>query len=124
MMVNSAAICTNQPSNYPPPQQLVVMCCRAAIRDLEQAREFQRSGLSDAVNDKVRHAQDIVTELLVGLDYERGGELARNLSRIYNFILRQLTGIHGKQEEPCYDQLIQILNNLKSAWEELASSAK
>ncbi|MDY0039490.1 MAG: flagellar export chaperone FliS [Desulforhabdus sp.] len=121
MMNNNAAMCTNPPLGNPPPspQQLVVMCYQAAIRDLQQAKEFHRNGISEAVYKRVRHVQDIVTELLVGLDYERGGEIARNLSRIYNFVLRQLIGIHNNQEEACYDQLIQILENLKGAWESL-----
>lgn len=119
MMLNNAAIAIDTPAPGPSPQQLVVMCYQAAIRDLQQAKEFHRSGFSDAVHEKVRHAQDIVTELLVGLDYEKGGEIARNLSRIYNFILRELIGIHGTNQEARYDQLIQILGNLKSAWEQL-----
>lgn len=121
MGLTSGAVSINQPGlNQPPPlTQLIVMCYQGAIADLEKAREFHRSGMADAAYDKVRHAQDIITELLVGLDYERGGQLAQNLSRIYNFILRELIGIHTRRETSCYDQLIQILDNLKGAWEQV-----
>ena len=51
--------------------QLIIMCYDAAVRDLEEARDMHERRGMDAAYPKIRHAQDVVTELLVGLDYER-----------------------------------------------------
>lgn len=53
--------------------KLVIMCCEAAIRDLQEAKTLHEKKAMEATYDKIRHAQDLITELLVGLDYERGG---------------------------------------------------
>jgi flagellar protein FliS len=66
---------------------------------------------------KIRHSQDIITELLVGLDYERGGSIAKNLNRLYNFTLRQLICINSRENTAIYGHLIRILENLKDGWE-------
>ena len=75
------------------PLQLIILCYDAAINDLTQAKELHERREMNEADRKIRHAQDIITQFLVGLDYERGGDIARNLNRLYNFILRQLIGI-------------------------------
>ena len=99
------------------PLQLIILCYDGAIRDLREAREFHENHQMDEAYRKIRHAQDIITELMVGLDYERGGDIARNLSRLYNFVLRQLIGINSREDTTVYQHLIKILSNLKEAWE-------
>lgn len=103
--------------------QLVLMCYDAAIRDLQDAKRFHEGHSMDETYEKVRHAQDIITELLVGLDYERGGEVAQNLSRLYNFILRQMIGINSRQSTTTYDHMIRILSELKDAYEQIRHTA-
>ncbi len=99
------------------PLQLIILCYDAAISDLKQAKELhQKSAMNEAYRS-IRHAQDIVTELLVGLDYERGGDIARDLNRIYNFIMRQLIGINSRKDVALYDDLVKILANLRDGWQ-------
>ncbi len=105
------------------PLQLIIMCYDAAIRDLEEARDMHERRDMDAAYRKIRHAQDIVTELLVGLNYEKGGDIAKNLNRLYNFILRQLIGINSRGDTAIYGHLIKILAELRSAWEEIRLNA-
>lgn len=99
--------------------KLIIMCYEAAINDLKNAKELHEQKNMEASYDKVRHAQDIVTELLVGLDYEQGGEIARNLSRLYNFFLRQMIGINSRQDTAVYQHIINMLAELKDAWEQV-----
>ncbi len=120
-MVHSYALNTYQKTavETAEPLQLVILCYDAAIRDLGEAESLHQRGSMDEAYQKIRHAQDIITELLVGLDYERGGDIARNLNRLYNFILRQLIGINSRQDTSIYHHLIKILAQLKEAWEEI-----
>ncbi len=104
------------------PLNLIILCYQVAIRDLNEARELHERHEMNEAYRKIRHAQDIVTELLVGLDYERGGEVARNLSRLYNFILRQMIGINSRVKSSTYDQLVKILSELKDGWESIKLS--
>ena len=105
------------------PLNLIIMCYEAAICDLKEAKRLHENREMSEAYRRIRHAQDIVTELLVGLDYERGGEVARNLNRLYNFILRQLIGINSRKDISSYDHLVGILSELKDGWEALRLQA-
>ncbi|MCX7822506.1 MAG: flagellar export chaperone FliS [Syntrophobacterales bacterium] len=105
------------------PMRLVVMCYEAIVKDLQEAKKFHQERNIEALYDKVRHAQDLITELLIGLDYEQGGEIAVNLGRIYNFILRQLIAVNTRTSPEYYDPLIEIMSDLKEAWEQIARQA-
>ncbi len=104
--------------------KLVILCYDAAINDLQEAKKLHEARSMDAAYEKIRHVQDIVTELLVGLDYERGGDISINLSRLYNFILRQLIGINSKQDTSMYDHLSKILIDLKDAWVQIREQSR
>jgi flagellar secretion chaperone FliS len=99
------------------PIQLIILCYEAAINDLRQAEELHEKREMNEAYQRIRHAQDIITELLVGLDFERGGDVARNLNRLYNFILRQLIGINSREDASIYDHLVKILSELRDGWE-------
>lgn len=103
--------------------KLIIMCYDAAIKDLELAREHHEAGRMDDAYGRIRHAQDLVTELLLSLDYERGGEISINLSRLYNFVLRQLISINSRRETTIYGHLINILAELKDAWEQVRQTS-
>jgi flagellar protein FliS len=100
---------------------LVIRCYDAVIKDLEEAKSHHTNSQMDAAYDKIRHAQDILTELLVCLDYEKGGSISQNLGRIYNFILRELITIPSTQNTQAYGQLVHLLSELRSAWVQIRS---
>lgn len=104
------------------PLHLIILCYDSAIRDLEGAKDLHERREMNNAYRKIRHAQDIVTELLVGLDYERGGDIARNLNRLYNFVVRQLIGINSREDTSIYDHLVKILSELRDGWEAIKLS--
>lgn len=99
------------------PIKLVIMCYDVIVRDLEAAKSSHVDRDMEKVYEKVHHAQDIITELLLSLDYERGGEISTNLSQIYNYMIRQLMGINSAHDTAVYDALVHMLRELKEAWE-------
>ena len=101
------------------PATLVLMCYDATIEDLRRAKEHHASRRMMDAYERIRHGQDVITELVVGLDFERGGEIAVNLSRIYNYLLRELIGINSSNSPEVYDGLIDILQELRKAWQEV-----
>lgn len=104
------------------PLQLIILCYDGAINYLKQAKELHERREMNEAYQKIRHAQNIITELLVGLDYERGGDIAHNLNRLYNFILRQLIGINSRENTSIYDHLVIILSGLRESWETIRLS--
>lgn len=73
------------------PGSLVLQLLDGAIRFVRQAtRALDRDDIAGFARAESR-AHAIVAELRQALDHEIGGEVARNLDRLYDFILRHLS---------------------------------
>jgi flagellar protein FliS len=63
-------------------------------------------------------AQDIINELLCSLDFEKGGEIAKNLDALYRYILKRMIHAEVNKDIKAIDEVIWILSELKSGWEQ------
>ncbi|MBC7360559.1 MAG: flagellar export chaperone FliS [Desulfacinum sp.] len=120
MASHSSLACQQNDASNIEFSDLIVRCYDALIRDFQDAKRAHSEGNEDLLMDRIRHAQDIVTELLIGLDYERGGEIAANLGRIYNYMLRELVGIRDSHAQQTLDGMISIAGELREAWVQVA----
>ena len=116
MSLSAQSACQNLDNQFVDTADLMVRCYDALIRDFNDGKEAYYGGEKEVLLDKVRHAQDIITELLIGLDYERGGEIAQNLGRIYNYLLRELIGIQDSKAVGTLEHLARIVGDLREAW--------
>jgi len=116
MMNQAIAYDTTNHMESMDPLQITILAYDGVIKDLRQAKNHYLDESEDKAIQKNQHAQDLITELLLGLDYERGGEIAGNLSRLYDFALRQLVGMGAGSNVSMYDHLINIFGDLREAW--------
>lgn len=102
------------------PERLVVMLYEGAIRFLHIAVQALADRQLDTANGNILKAEAIVLELMSVLDRDLGGEIAANLSSLYDYIYRQLVkGNLAHDPEPLLE-VIGLLENLRSAWDEAA----
>jgi flagellar protein FliS len=76
------------------PAQLVLMLYDGALAAIAKAERAMTGASSDGIeviNLELTRAQDIVTELMLSLDHERGGGIAGNLAAIYTYCIETLT---------------------------------
>ena len=72
-------------------KQLIVMLYEGAIRFIQTAETNMASFKTyDKANANILRAQDILTELMVSLNIEQGGEIAQNLFNLYAYAKTQL----------------------------------
>ena len=105
------------------PMQLVLMLYDECLRTLEKAEKaFQINGPNriEAVGKNLLHAQDVITELAISLDMERGGEIAQNLHRLYDFSINHISMANVQQKVQPVRDVISIMTELKEAWQEVA----
>jgi flagellar protein FliS len=103
--------------------KLILMLYDGAIRNLNNALENMRQEhrAFDVTNNYLIKTQDIITELMVSLDFEQGGEIAKNLFNLYVFMNRRLLeGNIGKKEEPLLE-VRKLLSELRSVWAEVVT---
>ena len=83
-------------------------------------KEIDSSIINEDVQGKIDaiiKADRIIRVLRDSLDMERGGEIAKNLNSLYEFILNSLVIVNARNDRKLLSDLIFILENLKEGWE-------
>lgn len=101
------------------PAQLVLMMYDAAIMGIARATAATERGVDgiETVNRELQRAQDIVTELLVTLDLERGGQVAKSMASLYDFCLDRLIRANIRKDMTLLEPASTVLKELRDAWE-------
>jgi flagellar secretion chaperone FliS len=102
------------------PGQLVVMLYDGCLRFLHQSAFAMRSGERNLAVTKLRRGEAIITELLVTLDGEKGGEIASRLQGIYTFSRQQLRKAELEQDPVLVEQVMEYMTELRDAWAQLS----
>lgn len=99
--------------------RLVVMLYEGAINFLDIARD--RIYIKDIPGKSLylNKASAIISELVCSLDKKAGGEIASNLERLYNYMLRQIANADLKNDHESIGVVILLLKELKAGWEEI-----
>ena len=100
-------------------KRLVLMCYEGAVDNLKIGRQKIIEKNYEGKGKALMKAQDIIDELLCSLDFEKGGSIAKNLDSLYNYIVRRIIHADLNKDIRTIDEVIGILNELKSAWEEV-----
>lgn len=101
------------------PMQLVLMMYDECIQTLERAEAaFAIEGPDRIpnINNHILHAEDIITELAVSLDMEKGGEIAKNLHRLYDFMIFYLSQANVKHLLTPVQEVRKMMLELREAW--------
>jgi flagellar protein FliS len=105
------------------PGELVVMLYRGAVRFVSSAIEAIDSRDIPAAHTNLVRTQAIITELSETLDMERGGEIARNLQAIYEYLNRRLIDANLRKDASIAREVQGLLRELLPAWEQAARLA-
>ncbi len=103
--------------------ELVVLLYDGALRYLNTALPAIAARQYDVSGHNLFQAQEVVLELYVGLDYEQGGELAQNLSRLYLYMHRTLVQANIKKDVEAITGVIKLLSQLRDAWRSVVHGA-
>jgi flagellar protein FliS len=102
-----------------------------AIKSLDRALELiglnvggkKNPGNIEKISKSVLKAQEIITELTVSLDFEQGGEIAKNLFSLYTWFNKELFEANIRQDVRRMTAVRNQLNELRSAWAEVAAKS-
>ncbi|MCX7655763.1 MAG: flagellar export chaperone FliS [Treponemataceae bacterium] len=115
------------------PGKIVVMLYDEAIKQLDRSQEllhqYHRATKKDPskiehINKAIIKARDIITELMVSLDFEQGGEIARNLFSLYTWFNRELLEANMAKDEERVRAVRDMMNELRGAWQEIVNKAE
>ena len=103
--------------------QLIIMLYEEAVKQLTRALEMMESnkqkkdpGKIEQISKAVMKTEEIVTELMVSLDFERGGEISKNLFALYSWFNRELLEANIAQDTGRITAVKNMLADLRDTW--------
>jgi flagellar protein FliS len=105
-------------------EQILLMLYQAAIKNCKKAIEAIEGKQIAAKGEYIGKLQDIVIELNNSLDFEVGGDIAKELSSLYDYMLFASTQANIKIDPEPLHGCLNVLNTLYEGWSEAIKSLK
>ncbi len=103
------------------PVELVLMLYDGALRFVGEARAAVARNDIASRGTAISRALAIVAELQNTLDVETGGDIARELDRLYSYINVRLLDVTAKRDAAALEEVQKLLTTLRQAWLQVAS---
>jgi flagellar secretion chaperone FliS len=114
----------NNSVNYASREQLLLMLLDGAVKFSKIGRQAIVDKDVKKAHDNLVKTQNIFYELMATLDVNSGGEWARSLMSIYDFIVRRLTDANIKKDVEIMNELIPLIEDVRDTWNEAYKVAK
>lgn len=105
-------------------EQILLMLYQAAIKNCKKAIEAIEQKNIAKKGEYIGKLQDIVVELSNSLDFEVGGEVAKELASLYDYILYSSTQANIKIDKTHLEGCLKVLNTLYDGWTEAIKNLK
>ena len=106
------------------PYQVVQLMLDAVLSRVAEATGHLERGETAAKGEKIGKALGIIEALLLGLDKTRGGDLASNLERLYDYASRTLLKANLENRVDLLKEVSSLLREIKLGWEGIAAEAR
>lgn len=98
--------------------KLIIIAYDVAIKHCNLALEEFAD--KTKIEERTKHlfkVQDAISELMGSLKLD-AGEIAQNLYRLYDYMLRRLVHANTKSEPKCVEEVLGYLVDIRSAWKD------
>ena len=103
------------------PHQLILLLFEGAASAIAIAKLHIDQNDIAQKGKHISQAIDIISNgLKLSLDMEAGGQLAEQLSALYDYMCRRLIAANIGNDTVALDEVAKLLNEIHSAWKEIA----
>jgi len=100
------------------PEKILIMLYDGAIQYLNRAKiGFENKNIEE-IHNNIMGAQRIILEFMNTLNLEIGGDVARNLYNLYEYLHYRLVQANIKKDISMLEEVLVHLKDLKLTWEE------
>lgn len=104
--------------------RLLLMMYEGALKFLRQSKAGLESNDMAKFCRFLSKAQAIIAELMNTLDFEKGGKIAKDLDRLYDFMLFYLTEANLHRDAKRVEKVIELLETVYAAYKEIIEGEK
>ena len=101
------------------PHQLITMLLEGALERVASASGAMGRGEIAVSGESIGKAIGIIDSLRVSLDREQGGQIADNLSALYDYMTRRLLEANATKDADMLAEVAGLLREIKVAWDQV-----
>ncbi len=101
--------------------KLIVMLYDGAIKFLNIAIENMQPKTYDIVNTNILKAQDIITELMLSLNMNEGGQISQNLMSLYIYFKKRMIEANIQKNSDILKEIVKLMLELRDAWDQISA---
>lgn len=107
------------------PQKLILMLYEGALLAVADAKTHMLRNETAQKGESISKAITIIENgLKASLDVKAGGDIARNLSMLYDFMINKLLLANLKNKLSALDEVNRLLSELNDAWKQIGNQTK
>ena len=103
------------------PHRLMQMLMEGGLTRLAQARGAMERDQTALKGELLSKAIGIVGGLRQALDAQKGGEIAENLDRLYEYMTTRVMEANLKNDPAIIEEVSDLLREIKSGWDAIAA---
>ena len=101
------------------PMKLVIMIYEGAITNLKASSSSIKENNIERRNKFIYKSQDFINELINGLNFELGGDVAKNLYSLYEYFVWSLNMAIAKNSVEYVNTVIENMEGLLDSWKKI-----
>ncbi|AYN94972.1 flagella export chaperone FliS [Pseudomonas sp. LTJR-52] len=102
------------------PHRLIQLLMESGLSRIAQAKGAMGREQYAAKGMAISKALAILSGLQEALDYEKGGDYARNLNALYVYMAQKLTEANRNNQAELLDEVAGLLRKVKEGWDAIA----
>lgn len=102
-----------------PKKKLLIMLYDGAIKNLKLAELALSNKDLEKVNLNLTKTQDIIAELMYTLNFEAGGDIAKNLYQLYDYMYTKLVRANVNKDIDGIIEVKKFMEELRDTWEQI-----
>lgn len=106
------------------PDKLLIMLFDGGIRFLTRAQSALQDKDYEAANKWLLKTQDILSELMITLHMDQGGEIAANLYELYDFYRNEVIQVNLKKDLKRLEPVLEFFHLFRDTWVEASKKAR
>jgi flagellar protein FliS len=106
------------------PHRLIQMLMEGALSRIASAIGHMARGETEAKGRQISLAISIIDGLRGSLDQDKGGEIASNLDRLYDYMCRRLLEANLKNDTGMLTEVQSLMHQIKSGWDAISDQSE
>lgn len=99
-----------------PKKKLVIMLYDGAVKNLKIAKLSMGDKNIEKTNNAIIKAQNILAEFMSTLNFDEGGDIAKGLMNLYQYMYDRTIRANIDKDPEILDEVIGMLEDLRDTW--------